>query len=45
VLFSTDYPFHRPDATAVERFFNAVPDPADQSKIASGNAAALFRLA
>jgi predicted TIM-barrel fold metal-dependent hydrolase len=44
VLFSTDYPFHRPDAAAVDRFFAAIPDPADRSKIASGNAEALFRL-
>jgi predicted TIM-barrel fold metal-dependent hydrolase len=45
VLFSTDYPFHQPDATAVEQFFAAIPDPADRFKIASGNAEALFRLA
>jgi predicted TIM-barrel fold metal-dependent hydrolase len=45
VLFSTDYPFHQPDAPAVERFLDAVPDPADRCKIASGNAEALFRLA
>jgi uncharacterized protein len=45
VLFSTDYPFHRPDATAIEQFFDAIPTPADRIKIASGNAEALFRLA
>jgi uncharacterized protein len=45
VLFSTDYPFHRPDATAVEKFFEAIPQPAERTKIASGNAEALFRLA
>ena len=45
VLFSTDYPFHRPGAAAVEHFFDAIPDPSDRSKIASGNATALFRLA
>jgi uncharacterized protein len=44
VLFSTDYPFHRPDATAIEQFFDAIPDPAERAKIASGNAEALFRL-
>ncbi|WP_053700380.1 amidohydrolase family protein [Streptomyces sp. NRRL F-5755] len=44
VLFSTDYPFHRPDAAAVEQFFDAVPGPADRVRIASGNAEALFRL-
>lgn len=44
VLFSTDYPFHRPDAAAVGQFFAAVPDPADRAKIASGNAERLFRL-
>ena len=45
VLFSTDYPFHRPGATAIGQFFDAIPDPAARSKIASGNAEALFRLA
>ena len=44
VLFSTDYPFHQPGAAAVGQFFDAVPDPADRFKIASGNAQALFRL-
>ena len=45
VLFSTDYPFHRPGAAAVEQFFDAIPETSDRSKIASGNATALFRLA
>jgi predicted TIM-barrel fold metal-dependent hydrolase len=45
VLFSTDYPFHRPDAVEVGHFFDAVPDPADRAKLASRNAEALFRLA
>jgi predicted TIM-barrel fold metal-dependent hydrolase len=45
VLFSTDYPFHRPDAAEVGQFFDAIPDPADRYKIASGNAETLFRLA
>jgi len=45
VLFSTDYPFHRPSAAAVGQFFDAIADPSDRSKIASGNAEALFRLA
>ena len=44
VLFSTDYPFHQPGAAAVGQFFDAIPDPADRSKIASGNAEALFHL-
>jgi uncharacterized protein len=44
VLFSTDYPFHQPDAAAAGHFFDAIPDPADRVKIASGNAAALFGL-
>ena len=44
VLFSTDYPFHQPSAAAVGQFFDAIPDPADRSKIASGNAEALFHL-
>ncbi len=45
VLFSTDYPFHRPGAEEIGPFFDAIPDPADRAKIASGNAEALFRLA
>jgi predicted TIM-barrel fold metal-dependent hydrolase len=44
VLFSTDYPFHRPGAAAVGDFFSAIPGPTDRSRIASGNAEALFRL-
>jgi uncharacterized protein len=44
VLFSTDYPFHQPDAAAVQQFFDAIPEAVDRPKIASGNAAALFRL-
>ena len=44
VLFSTDYPFRQPGAAAVGQFFDAIPDPADRSKIASGNAEALFHL-
>jgi predicted TIM-barrel fold metal-dependent hydrolase len=44
VLFSTDYPFHQPAAAEVRQFFDAIPDPADRAKIASGNAEALFRL-
>ena len=44
VLFSTDYPFHQPGAAAVGQFFNTIPDPADRTKIASGNAEALFHL-
>jgi uncharacterized protein len=45
VLFSTDYPFHRPDATAIGQFFDAIADPGERVKIASANAEALFRLA
>src|ERR1700689_1587219 len=45
VLFSTDYPFHRPGAAAIEQFFDAIPDPSDRARVASGNARALFRLA
>lgn len=45
VLFSTDYPFHRPDAAQTERFLSAIPDLSDRSRIASGNASALFHLA
>jgi predicted TIM-barrel fold metal-dependent hydrolase len=45
VLYSTDYPFHRPGAAEAGHFLDAVPDPADRSRIAFGNAEALFRLA
>ncbi|HEY0932482.1 MAG TPA: amidohydrolase family protein [Trebonia sp.] len=45
VLFSTDYPFHQPSVADTAQFFDAVPDPADRARIASGNAEALFRLA
>lgn len=44
VLFSTDYPFHQPDAAALEQFFDAIPDPDEHTKISSGNAEALFHL-
>ena len=44
VLFSTDYPFHQPGRVAVGQFFDAISNPADRSKIASGNAEALFHL-
>ena len=44
VLFSTDYPFIQPGAAAVRQFLDAVPDPADRSRIASGIAEALFHL-
>jgi len=44
VLFSTDYPFHQPGAAAVRQFFATIPDMSDRTKIASGNAEALFRL-
>jgi predicted TIM-barrel fold metal-dependent hydrolase len=45
VMFSTDYPFHQPDAKALGQFFDAIPDPANRAKIASGNAETLFDLA
>jgi hypothetical protein len=45
VMFSTDYPFHQPDAKATSQFFDAIPDPAERAQIASGNAEKLFRLA
>lgn len=44
VLFSTDYPFIRPDAAAVDRFFDAIPSD-QRTKIAYSNAEILFRLA
>ena len=43
VLFSTDYPFIRPDAAALDQFFDAIPAE-QRSKIASGNAENLFQL-
>ncbi|AGZ40839.1 putative amidohydrolase/decarboxylase [Actinoplanes friuliensis DSM 7358] len=45
VLFSTDHPFHQPDAAAVKEFFDAIADPATCTAIASGNAEGLFQLA
>lgn len=44
VLFSTDYPFHRPGAAEAGHFLDAIADPADRVKIASANAEALFHL-
>src|SRR6202451_2462832 len=44
VLFSTDHPFHEPDGAGIEQIFDAIPDPGERVKIASGNAEALFRL-
>jgi uncharacterized protein len=44
VLFSTDYPFHRPSAAETGHFFSAIADPSDRARIASANAQALFRL-
>ena len=44
VMYSTDYPFHQPDAAAAAQFLSTVEDSADRAKIASGNAAALFGL-
>src|ERR1700691_4986217 len=43
-LFSTASPFHQPGAAAVRQFFDAIPDSGDRTKIASGNAEALFHL-
>lgn len=45
VLFSTDYPFHRPSAAETGQFFDGIADPSDRTKIASANAEALFGLA
>jgi hypothetical protein len=42
---STPSAITRPGAAAVEQFFDAIPHPAERTKIASGNAEALFRLA
>ncbi|RAG82457.1 amidohydrolase [Streptacidiphilus pinicola] len=44
VLFSTDYPFHQPNAAAIDQLLAAVPEPADRAKIAHHNAEALFHL-
>lgn len=44
VLFSTDYPFHRPDAEATMQFFDAMSNAEQRAQIASRNAEALFRL-
>jgi hypothetical protein len=42
---SSSQPFHQPNAKATGQFFDAIPDPTDRTKIASGNAETLFRLA
>ena len=44
VMFSTDYPFHQPDATAAGRFFDAVPDPPIASRSPPATPKTLFRL-
>ena len=44
VLFSTDYPFHQPGRSEIGQFFDAIPDPETRTRIAAGNAEALFRL-
>ncbi len=41
----TDYTCHRPDATAIGQFFEAIPHLAEHAQTACGNAEALFRLA
>jgi hypothetical protein len=41
----TDYSCHRPDATAIGQFFEAIPHLAEHAQTACGNAEALFRLA
>jgi predicted TIM-barrel fold metal-dependent hydrolase len=44
VLFSTDYPFHQPNAAAIQQFFDVIASPAQRTKIASDNAKTLFGL-
>ena len=44
VMFSTDYPFHRPDAYSIERFLGSLPSTWEGAKLASGNAEPLFHL-
>jgi uncharacterized protein len=44
ILLSGDYPFHRLSAEAIPAFLQAVPDPADRARIASGNARRLYRI-
>jgi predicted TIM-barrel fold metal-dependent hydrolase len=43
-LLATAVRLRQPSAAAVRQFLDAIPDPADRAKAASGNAEALFRL-
>jgi len=43
LIFSTDYPFHRPTREQIEAFLAHLPD-ADRRKFCSANAASLYRL-
>lgn len=42
LLFSTDYPFQRPDKADIEKFLSAFPTDEDRGKFTAGNACALF---
>jgi predicted TIM-barrel fold metal-dependent hydrolase len=42
LLFSTDYPFQRPDPTDIDKFLTEFPSDSDRDKFTAGNACALF---
>ena len=42
LLFSTDYPFQRPDRSQIGAFLTELPDDAARDGFTAGNAAALF---
>ncbi|CAN5358196.1 amidohydrolase family protein [soil metagenome] len=44
LLFSTDYPFQRPDSEEIAEFLTAFPSDEDRHAFTSGNAEALFGL-
>ena len=44
LLFSTDYPFHRPDQTRIQQFLAEFHSDADQQAFTGGNARRLFGL-
>ena len=44
ILLSGDYPFHRLEAGAIEKFLATLPDRDAREKVAHANAEALYRL-
>lgn len=44
LIFSTDYPFHRPAREEIESFLGHLPSDEDRRKFTSANAASLYAL-